>query len=143
MAKGTTVRMWKRTRWLLVFMAAGFLVTIGALVRLQLIEGEELKKMAIDQSLRPTTLSAQRGTIYDSSGTKVLAQSASVWTIAAEPIHISDKNREQVAEVMAKHLDMEKDEVLKKISDTNSYYTVIKRQIETDQKNALVEELKE
>lgn len=45
MAKGTTVRMWKRTRWLLVFMAAGFLVTIGALVRLQLIEGEELKKM--------------------------------------------------------------------------------------------------
>lgn len=143
MAKGTTVRMWKRTRWLLVFMAAGFLVTIGALVRLQLIEGEELKKMAIDQSLRPTTLSAQRGTIYDSSGTKVLAQSASVWTIAAEPIHISDENREQVAEVMAKHLDMEKDEVLKKISDTNSYYTVIKRQIETDQKNALVEELKE
>lgn len=65
MAKGTTVRMWKRTRWLLVFMAAGFLVTIGALVRLQLIEGEELKKMAIDQSLRPTTLSAQRGTIYE------------------------------------------------------------------------------
>ena len=52
-------------------------------------KGEELSNAALDQSLRSTTLSAMRGTIYDATG-KVLAQSASVWTVVLEPAYFAD-----------------------------------------------------
>ena len=70
MAKGTTVRMWRRTLTVMIVMAVAFGIVIFNLVRLQLVDGEELKRAAIDQSLQPTTLSAERGTIYDCNGPK-------------------------------------------------------------------------
>ena len=76
MAKGTTIRMWRRTvfvLWTLVIL--GFGVLIISLIRLQLIEGESLQTRAIDQQLKDTAISAQRGTIYDCN-MKPLAKSA-------------------------------------------------------------------
>ena len=61
MAKGTTVRMWRRTLTVMIVMAIAFGIVIFNLIRLQLVDGEELKRAAIDQSLQPTTLSAERG----------------------------------------------------------------------------------
>ena len=58
----------------------GFGAVVISLFRWQIIRGEEMSIAALDQSLRSTTLSAMRGTIYDATG-KVLAQSASVWTV--------------------------------------------------------------
>ncbi len=107
MAKGTTVRLWRRTLILLVLMVFGFGAILFNLIRLQLVDGEELKKAAIDQSLQPTTLSAQRGTIYDSSGVKILAKSASVWTVALEPAYIDDEDKKVLAQGLAKILDMD------------------------------------
>ena len=101
MAKGTTIRMWRRTLVLLVLVAFGFGAVIVNLIRLQIVDGEELKKAAIDQSLRPTTLTAQRGTIYDASGTKILAQSASVWTVALEPAYIKKEDNTVLARGLA------------------------------------------
>lgn len=90
MASGTTIRMWRRTLVLLILLiGVGFGWILFNLVRLQLVEGEELRSMALDQSLQTTSLSAQRGTIYDCNG-NVLAESASVWTVALEPAYIED-----------------------------------------------------
>ena len=43
MAKGTTVRLWRRTLILLVLMVFGFGAILFNLIRLQLVDGEELK----------------------------------------------------------------------------------------------------
>ena len=58
-------------------------------MRIQTSRGEEMKTAAMDQSLRSTSLPAMRGSIYDATGTKVLAQSASVWTVVLEPYFIA------------------------------------------------------
>ncbi len=138
MAKGTTVRMWRRVCILLVFMAIALGVVIFNLIRLQIIDGEELKRAAIDQSLRPTELTAQRGTIYDCSGTKILAKSASVWTVALEPIHIEEKDKPVVARELARILDMEEADVLELVNK-DTYFTYVKRKVETEIKDEILE----
>ena len=66
MAKGTTIRMWRRTIFvLLVLIIIGFGAIIFSLVRLQLVQGEELHTRAVDNQMQDTSISAQRGTIYD------------------------------------------------------------------------------
>ena len=61
MAKGTTVKMWRRTLIVLIVMVAlGFGLIVVSLIRLQLVDGAELQKAAVDQQLRDTTISAQR-----------------------------------------------------------------------------------
>lgn len=137
MAKGTTVRLWRRTLILLVLMVFGFGAILFNLIRLQLVDGEELKKAAIDQSLQPTTLSAQRGTIYDSSGVKILAKSASVWTVALEPAYIEDEDKKVLAQGLAKILDMDEDKVLE-LASQDSYFTYVKRKVETEQKDEIL-----
>ena len=66
MAKGNTVRLWRRSLIvLMVMLIAGFGLLIFRLVQLQIVEGETLQKGAVSQQLKDTTISAKRGTIYD------------------------------------------------------------------------------
>ena len=82
MAKSNRSGVWQRTMVIVGFvLVLGFGAVITNLVRLQLVNGETLKTDAVDQSLQSTQLTPSRGTIYDATGTKVLAQSASVWTV--------------------------------------------------------------
>ena len=100
---------------------------------------------ALDQSLRSTTLSAMRGTIYDATG-KVLAQSASVWTVVLEPAYFSEYDdpeaaRRTVASGLAAILDMDEEEVYER-TQGNSYFVYLKRRVETsvrDQINEFLE----
>lgn len=61
--------------------------------------------------MQNTTISAQRGTIYDCN-MKVLAQSANVWQVVLEPAYITDKNRDLIATGLAKILGMDKEKLL-------------------------------
>ena len=48
MAKGTTVKMWRRTLIVLIVMVAlGFGLIVVSLIRLQLVDGAELQKACI------------------------------------------------------------------------------------------------
>lgn len=120
---------------LLIFV--GFGCVIGSLFRWQIVEGEELSAKAMDQSLQSTTVSAMRGTIYDATGTKVLAQSASVWTVVLEPNYLngvevgSEELRRKVASGLAKILDMDEETIYKKTGE-RSYFTYLKRRVESD-----------
>ena len=81
MAKGTTIRMWRRSIFVLAaLIVVGFGVIIFRLIQLQLVQGESLQQMAAEQQLKDTKINAQRGTIYDCN-MKPLAQSATVWTV--------------------------------------------------------------
>ena len=84
MAKGTTIRMWRRSIFVLAaLIVVGFGVIIFRLIQLQLVQGEGLQQMAAEQQLKDTKINAQRGTIYDCN-MKPLAQSATVWTVVLE-----------------------------------------------------------
>ena len=145
MASGTTLRMWRRTLILLVLLiGVGFGLILFNLIRLQLVEGEELKSQSLDQSLRTTSLSAQRGSIYDCNG-NVLAESASVWTVALEPAYIEDEETcRLLAEGLSEILDMEEEDVYA-LTQKNTYFTYVKRKVETsvrDEINAFLQENK-
>lgn len=146
MAKGTTEKMWRKALLLtaaLVFV--GFGAAAVSLFRWQILRGEEMSTAALDQSLRSTTLSAMRGTIYDATG-KVLAQSASVWTVVLEPAYFSEYDdpeaaRRTVASGLAAILDMDEEEVYER-TQGNSYFVYLKRRVETsirDQINEFLE----
>lgn len=137
MAKGTTIRMWHRTIFLLaVLIVVGFGAIIFSLVNLQLIQGESLHTRAVDNQMMDTSISAQRGTIYDCN-MKKLAVSATVWKVVLEPASIQDKDRDKIATGLAKILGMDKADILKR-SYKKNYYDVLKGKVETDIKNEIV-----
>lgn len=126
----------------LVFVGFGWVVV--NLVHWQVFRGEDLSQAALNQSLRSTTLSATRGTIYDATG-KVLAQSASVWTVVLEPAYFKDYEdpeavRRTVAQGLSQILDMDEEEVYEK-TQGNSYFVYLKRRVETDIRDEINEYL--
>lgn len=120
----------------------GFGAVITNLVRLQLVNGETLKTDAVDQSLQSTQLTPSRGTIYDTTGTKVLAQSASVWTVALEPNYIDDGDDVKIAKGLSEILGLDYDAVLKK-AQQNSYFVYVKRKVETEVRDEIVQYIKD
>lgn len=120
----------------------GFGAVITNLVRLQLVNGETLKTDAVDQSLQSTQLTPSRGTIYDAMGTKVLAQSASVWTVALEPNYIDEGDDVKIAKGLSEILGLDYDAVLKK-AQQNSYFVYVKRKVETEVRDEIVQYIKD
>jgi stage V sporulation protein D (sporulation-specific penicillin-binding protein) len=106
------------------------------LFRWQVVRSEEMKSAALNQSLTSTTLSASRGTIYDASGTKVLAQSAQVWTIAVEPYYVDDEDKEALATGISNILGLDYTE-MKDLLDTDYYYWIVSRKVDTSVKEEL------
>lgn len=120
----------------------GFGAVITNLVRLQLVNGETLKTDAVDQSLQSTQLTPSRGTICDATGTKVLAQSASVWTVALEPNYIDEGDDVKIAKGLSEILGLDYDDVLKK-AQQNSYFVYVKRKVETEVRDEIVQYIKD
>ena len=145
MAKGTTVKMWRRTLIVLIVMVAlGFGLIVVSLIRLQLVDGAELQKAAVDQQLRDTTISAQRGTIYDRN-MKPLAQSATVWKVVLAPAYIDKDDetlRRKLSTGLAYILGLDAEDIYKRTEGT-SYYDVLKTKVETDVKDRLVQFIEE
>ena len=140
MAKGTTVKMWRRTIGVLAgLLILGFGAILFSLVRLQLIDGQELQRAAVDQQLKDTNITALRGTIYDAN-MKELAKSATVWRVVLEPKYIeSEGQRQAVANGLAPILEMDAQEIYTIIADNpNSYYQVVKSQVETDVRDQIL-----
>src|SRR5690606_26750118 len=103
-----------------------------------LIHGEEYQKRAIQQQLRDTEISPERGTIYDRN-MKPLAQSASVWTIVIAPANIkNDEQRNFIADNLAEILNLDRDAIYEKAC-RNTYYEIIKRKVEEEEQKAVME----
>ena len=140
---GANQRLRKRTVWLLVIiLALGFGAVITRLGYLQLVQGEELQRRAVEQQLSDTPISAKRGTIYDTNG-KVLAQSASVWRVVMAPAYFdNDEQRQFVAKRLADILDLNEAELLEDTKQ-NTYYVSVKRKIESEEKEEIIKLQKE
>lgn len=140
---GANQKLRRRTVWLLiVILAVGFGAVITRLAFLQLVQGEELQRKAIEQQLADTPISAKRGTIYDSKG-KILAQSASVWRVVMAPAYFDDgaegdEQRSFVASRLAAILGLDEAELLEDTKQ-NTYYVSVKRKIESEEKEQIIE----
>ena len=144
---GANQKLRRRTVWLLIIvLAVGFGAVITRLAYLQLVQGEELQRRAIEQQLADTPISAKRGTIYDTKG-KILAQSASVWQVVMAPAYFDDgaegdEQRSLVASRLASILGLDEAELLEDTKQ-NTYYVSVKRKVESEQKEQIIELQKE
>ena len=98
-----------RTRALLLLIA--FVVVAGSLgARLaywQVVRGDELSAMAVKQSSMRYEIPSERGSIYDRTGTVVLATSVSRDQLAANPKHQTPERRAEVAATLVELLGLE------------------------------------
>ena len=140
---GANQKLRKRTVWLLIIiLAVGFGAVITRLAFLQLVQGEELQRRAIEQQLSDTPVSAKRGTIYDTKG-KILAQSASVWQVVMAPAYFDDgadgdEQRRFVAKRLHEILGVDENETYEETTQ-NTYYVSVKRKVETSEKEQIIE----
>lgn len=136
---GANQKLRKRTVWLLIIiLAVGFGAVITRLAFLQLVQGEELQRRAIEQQLSDTPVSAKRGTIYDTKG-KILAQSASVWQVVMAPAYFDDgadgdEQRHFVAKRLSEILGVDENETYEETKQ-NTYYVSVKRKVESFEKS--------
>ena len=140
---GANQKLRRRTVWLLIIiLAVGFGAVITRLAFLQLVQGEELQRRAIEQQLSDTPVSAKRGTIYDTKG-KILAQSASVWQVVMAPAYFDDgtegeEQRRFVAKRLHEILGVDENETYEETTQ-NTYYVSVKRKVETSEKEQIIE----
>lgn len=106
------------------------------LVYIQVIKSSHYKQMAYEQQTRERKVAAKRGTIYDATGNKILAQSVSVSVIKAVPNSV--ENKEEVATNLAEILELEKDNVLAKLTK-NTASEVIATKVDSEKAAKVLE----
>ncbi len=106
------------------------------MVKIQLINYEEYKAKASSIQLKDTKISPKRGTIYDRN-MKVLAQSATVWTVFVSPAESKEEQHARIAEKLEEILGAEREKTLEKLKKTESYYEIIQYKIDKPQADAI------
>ena len=106
------------------------IVLIFLIIRIwyiQFVKGDFLReKVAAQQSLS-RSITAKRGTIYDSSRKYILAVSASVESVTINPTQISKDNKEQVTQALSDIFELDYEKILKKVKKNSSIETIIKK----------------
>ena len=111
----------------LIMMIACISVAALLLVRLlyiQIIKTDYYSQKAYAQQTRSKSVEPKRGTIYDTTGERVLAQSISTNIVTAVPNSVSKDNKENIATNIAQILGKDKDEILKKLQQNVSSVTL-------------------
>ena len=89
--------------------------------------GNKLQHMAHLQQTLEREFNPKRGTIYDATGEKILAVSASVESITVNSVNISSENKEKVARKLSELFELDYEKVLKKVSKRSSIETIAKK----------------
>ncbi len=104
-----------------------FTLLTTRLCYIQFVWGTELSEKAGTQQSQSRTITAKRGTIYDSTGKYILAESSSVEAISVNPTLIHEKDKEKVAKALSEIFELDYDKVLKKVSKRSSIETIVKK----------------
>ena len=99
-----------------------FVGLIARLIYIQVFNSNHYTEMAYQQQTREREVEAARGTIYDTTGTKILAQSVSTSKVTVYPNVIEDK--ENVGKKLAEILEVELDIVMNKLNKNSSSETL-------------------
>ena len=122
-----------------------FLIIICLITRIgyiQLIQGKELSKLAYEQQTLDRKINPKRGTIYDTTGTNILAVSSTVETVTVNPSNISSEDKERVATALANIFELDYETVLKKVKKRSSIETIVRKveKEKTDELRKWIEE---
>ncbi len=133
MAVTITKEMKKRLIIIFALLAVVLAWVIANLVYRSIITSQELRIKASDQQLSDITIPANRGTIYDAN-MNVLAQSATVWNVQLSPLEIIENHdpeeRDMMVYDLARILELEPEDIKKRLENKKSQYEIIKRKIE-------------
>lgn len=121
MQNEVSLRLKRRIFLLLIGFIVGVVLMGIRLGYVQLVEGQKLQELAKEQQTRNRTIAPTRGNIYDRN-LNILAQSASVATIGV--VHAQVQDPERVAKVLSEHLDMDYDEVYKKVTKVVAFVRI-------------------
>ena len=125
----------KRIRFLFIVTIFAFLLLMGKVFWIQVIDGAWLQQEAYDSQTRDRTISSKRGTIY-SSDNDILAISTSIETISVIPAQVT--NPEAVAGKLAEILELDYTETLEKVKTRQSIVT-IKKKVEKEKTDLIRE----
>ncbi len=122
-----------------------FLIIICLITRIgyiQLIQGKELSELAYEQQTLDRKINPKRGTIYDATGTNILAVSSTVETVTVNPSNISNEDKEKVATALANIFELDYETVLKKVKKRSSIETIVRKveKEKTDELRKWIEE---
>lgn len=124
MSKGPTKSIWFRALIVLfAFILVGFGSTGYGLINTIFVNGEKYSALAEKQQLQDIVTKAKRGNIYDRN-MNVLATSATVWQVYASPSDMDEKDKPEIAENLAKILDLDVEKVKDYLNKKTSYQNI-------------------
>lgn len=132
----------KRMRNAIFVVFLVMLLIIGRIGWIQFVDGDRLKYMAYVQHTLDRKINPKRGTIYDATGEKILAVSATVRTITVNPVNISKDDKEKVARALSDIFGVDYETTLKKVSKRSSIETIAKK-VEKEQADELMKWMEE
>ena len=139
---GSKLNSKKRMIFILIVVNIIWIILIIRVGIIQFIEGEKWKTRSENQQYVSRSIIAERGTIFDSSGEIILAQSSTVETVTVNPVNISAENKEKVSKALSEIFELDYEKVLKKVNRNSSIETIVKRvdKEKTDQLRVWMEE---
>ena len=110
-----------------------FIPLVATLFRMMILQHDEYESEAIANQTRSTTITADRGTIYDRN-MNTLAVSTTVENVFLDPLELSqdEVDIEKLAEDLGQILDLDEAYIIEQAADTKMRYKVIKRKISED-----------
>ncbi len=143
MAEQSSQNLELRIKVVFVIFAMACLAVVIKLFYLQVIKHNYYQSQATVSQFRDYQIPAERGQILARSGGEFLpiALNERTYKIVVDPTLIDDDN--QTSEVLSQILKMPKDQILKLVSDKKFRYKIIAKNVNTDQKNAVVKAMEE
>lgn len=110
-----------------------FIILIVQLYKVMIIDHDKYESAAVEQQVRETSITASRGTIYDTN-MKMLAVSSSVDTIYISPVELikNGEDPEFVASNLSAILGVDYDTIMAKWAHTDSWYETVAKKVEKE-----------
>ena len=103
------------------------------LAYIQFVWGAELSEKAWEQQSQSRSITAKRGTIYDSTGKYILAENSSVESISINPTNIPQEIKDKVAHALCDIFELDYEKISKKVHKRSSIESIVKK---VDKSNA-------
>ncbi len=104
-----------------------FILFTVRLAYIQFVWGKELSEKALDQQAQSRSITAKRGTLYDSTGKYILAESSSVESVSINPTNISAENKDKVARALSDIFELDYEKISKKVHKRSSIESIVKK----------------
>ncbi len=127
-----------RCVFILAICLVAWITILIRLFSLQIIQHKEYQKKVEDNILQNTTLSANRGKIYDRNGL-TLAENVTNWRVFLSPKDISsDQDAQTIAQGLSKILNLDYETLLKKAMQKGQQDVTVARNVKSDIKEKVL-----